>query len=96
MKGIKQLKRREKSPYKPSDLWTPIEIDLFLRYCPSRRDKCYVAMALDTSARPHELLALRIEDIHFKANPKSGVQYAEILVSGKTKTRTIPLIYSLP
>jgi integrase len=96
MKGIKQLKRREKSPYKPSDLWTPIEIDLFLRYCPSRRDKCYVAMALDTSARPHELLALRIEDIHFKANPKSGVQYAEILVSGKTKTRTIPLIYILP
>lgn len=96
MKGIRQLKRKERSRYKPSDLWTPVEIDLFLQYCPSKRDKCYVAMALDTSARPHELLALRIEDIHFKANPKTGMQYAEILVSGKTKTRTIPLIYSLP
>ena len=38
-------------------------------------------MANDTSARPHELLNLRIKDIIFKTS-ESGVQYAEIQVSG--------------
>lgn len=52
-------------------------------------------MANDTSARPHELLNLRIKDIIFKISD-SGVQYAEIQVSGKTRPRTLPLINSIP
>jgi hypothetical protein len=40
-------------------------------------------------------LGLRIKDIHFRVSTK-GIQYAEILVSGKTKTRTVPLLSSLP
>jgi len=96
MQGIKQLPKKAKTHYEPSDLWTAAEHDVFLRYCPLKRDKCFHAMARDTSARPHELMKLRIGDIKVKIEPASGRQYAEILVSGKTKPRTIPLIDSLP
>lgn len=96
MRGIKRLKRREKSPYEPADMWTSTEHAIFLRYCPSKRDKCYFAIARDTSARPSELLALRIRDIKLKIETTSGRQYAEILASGKTGSRTLPLIDSLP
>lgn len=95
MQGIKRLPRKEKSPYKPSDLWTEEEHLLFLKYCPSKRDKAFHAMANDTSARPHELLNLKIKDIVFK-RAENGIQYAEVLVSGKTKSRTLPLISSIP
>jgi integrase len=95
MKGIKRLPRQEKSAYKPSDLWTKEEHEVFLKYYPSIRDRAYHSMAYDTSARPSELLALRIGDIFFK-KAANGTQYAEILVSGKTKSRTLPLIFSLP
>jgi hypothetical protein len=60
MRGIKKLPRQEKSPFKPSDLWNTEEHGVFLKYCPSKRDVCYHAMANDTSARPSELLNLRI------------------------------------
>jgi integrase len=85
MKGIKRLPRMEKSAYKPSDLWTEEEHEVFLRYCPSIRDKLYHAMAYDTSARPNELLALRIPDIFFR-KATDGIQYAEIVVTAKTKS----------
>ena len=53
-------------------------------------------MALDTSCRPHELLNLKISEILFK-NTDDGKQYAEIVINGgKTKSRTVPLIESLP
>jgi integrase len=95
MRGIKRLPRQEKSPFKPSDLWNTEEHGVFLKYCPSKRDVCYHAMANDTSARPSELLNLRIADIVFKVS-ESGIQYAEIVVSGKTRSRTLPLISSIP
>ena len=44
--------RKEKSPYKPSDIWTKEEHAIFLKYCHEKRDKCYHSMANDTSARP--------------------------------------------
>jgi hypothetical protein len=58
MSGIKRLPRMEKSAYKPSDLWTEEEHELFLKYCPSPRDKAFHSMAYDTSARPGELVLL--------------------------------------
>jgi hypothetical protein len=54
--NIHQLKRKEKSIYKPTDLWTPEDDSLFLKYCPNTRDRCYHAMSRDSAARPHELL----------------------------------------
>ena len=93
--NIPELKRKEKSIYKPSDLWTPEDDLLFLKYCPSKRDKCYHAISRDLSARPHEILKLKIRDISFKTVP-SGRQYVEVVVNGKTGTRPIPLINSIP
>ena len=94
MENIQQLKRKEKSIYKPTDLWTAEDDLLFLKYCPSKRNKCYHAMAYDTGCRPHELLKLRIRDIVFKN--RGDRQYAEVLVNGKTGSRHIPLIDSIP
>jgi len=93
--NIPQLKRKEKSIYKPTDLWTQEDDSLFLKYCPNPKDKCYHAMSRDSACRPHELLKLRIKDVVFKlAHDKR--QYAEILVNGKTGTRHILLINSIP
>jgi hypothetical protein len=60
--NIPKLKRKEKSIYKPSDLWTPEDDLLFLKYCPNKRDRCYHAISRDLSARPHEILRLKIKD----------------------------------
>jgi integrase len=95
IQNIPQLKRKEKSIYKPTDLWTAEDDSLFLKYCPNPRDRCYHAISRDSAARPHELLKLRIKDVVFKLTPDKK-QYAEILVNGKTRTRHIPLIDSIP
>jgi integrase len=95
MRGIKQLPRKEISAYKPDDMWTNQEHAIFLKYCPNPRDRCYHAMAFDTSCRPSELLSRKISDIKFKTSSE-GIQYAEITVNGKTGCRTLPLIESIP
>lgn len=92
--NVPRLRRKEQSIYKPSDLWSAEDDFLFLKWCPSKRDKCYHAISRDLSARPHEILALKIKDIVFK-NTQSK-QYAEILVNGKTGSRHLPLIDSIP
>jgi integrase len=96
IENIPELKRKEKSIYRPTDLWTAQDDSLFLKYCPNPRDRCYHAMSRDSAVRPHELLKLRIKDVVFKLIPDSKKQYAEILVNGKTGTRHIPLIDSIP
>jgi integrase len=96
IQNILSLKRKEQSIYRPSDLWTVEDDLLFLKYCPSKRMKCYHVMSRDTSCRPHELLKLRMRDIVFKNVLGGNRQYAEVLVSGKTGSRHIPLIDSLP
>jgi integrase len=96
MNGIKQLQRKEKTLYKNSDLWIAKEHSIFLKYCPSKRDKAFHAIANDTSARPHELLNLKIKDIVFKIT-EDRKQYAELHINGgKTGSRTVPLIDSIP
>jgi integrase/recombinase XerD len=92
--NIQQLRRREQSIYKPTDLWTRQDDLLLLKHCPSIRDKCYHTISRDLSARPDEILGLKIKDIIFKNT--RGKQYAECLVNGKTGTRHLPLIDSLP
>src|SRR5918994_5857054 len=94
VENIYKLKRKEISIYKPSDIWTQKDDLLFLKYCPSKRDKCYHAVSRDLSCRPHELLKLKIRDIAFKTIGTS--QYAEVVVNGKTGRRPIPLIDSIP
>jgi integrase len=75
LENIPQLKRKEKSIYKPTDMWTEEDDSLFLKYCPRPRDRCYHAMSRDSAARPHELLRLRIKDVVFKlASDKKTVR----------------------
>jgi integrase len=92
--GIPQLKRKEVSCYKPSDLWTQDDDLVFLKWVTNKRDRCYHIMSRDLSARPHEILNLKIKDVIFKN--ANGYQYAEVLVNGKTGSRHIPLIQSIP
>ena len=94
IQNIPQLKRKEQSTYKPTDMWTAKEDALFLKYCPTKRMKCYHAVSRDTACRPHELLKLKIKDVVFKS--AANKQYAEVLVNGKTGSRHIPLIDSIP
>jgi len=95
VKNIPKYKRKEISIYKPTDLWSKEDDLLFLKYCPSKRDRCYHAISRDLSARPHEILNLRIKSIIFKSTADAK-QYAEVLVNGKTGSRHIPLIGSIP
>jgi integrase len=94
VENIPRLKRKEQSIYKPTDLWAAEDNLLFLKYCPTERMKCFHAISCDTGCRPHEILKLRIRDIAFKN--AGGKQYAEVLVNGKTGSRHIPLIDSIP
>jgi len=45
IENIPQLKRKERSIYKPTDLWVEEDDSLFLKYCPSKRIKCYHAVS---------------------------------------------------
>jgi integrase/recombinase XerD len=91
---IPKLRRKEKSCYKPSDLWSQEDDLLFLKWVTNKRNRCYHTMARDLFARPHEILGLKIKDVVFKTTGK--IQYAEVLVNGKTGSRSIPLIQSIP
>ena len=95
IEDIPMLKRREQSMYKPTDLWTLEDDLLFLKYCPNKRDRCYHAISRDMSCRPHEILRLRIRDVIFKTTT-NNYQYAEVLVNGKTGSRSTPLFNSIP
>jgi hypothetical protein len=88
--------RKEKTSYKPSDIWEVRKHTVFLKYCPYKRDRCYHALANDMSARPHEIMNLKFKEIKFNVTDK-GIHYAEVRISqGKTGPRSIILIDSLP
>ena len=96
MIGVKRLSKREKTSYKPSDIWDERDISVFLKYCPNKRDRCYYAMAFDMSARPHEILSLRIKDIKFCVTDDNK-QYVEVKIpDGKTGSRVTVLIDAIP
>lgn len=75
-------------------MWTAEDNALFLKYGPDARDRCFHAMIMDTGARPHELLRLKIKDAEFKF--EGHRKYAEIVVNGKTGERSLVLIDSIP
>jgi integrase/recombinase XerD len=54
--GIKLLKRKEISCYKPFDLWTQEDDLVFLKWVTNKRDRCYHTMARDLSARPLKIM----------------------------------------
>jgi hypothetical protein len=94
IQNLYKLERKEQSIYTPDDLWTPEEDAVFLKYCPYEVIKCYHAMSRDTSARPHELLNRRCDEVIMKM--QGGIQYGELVASGKTAQRPLPLFNSIP
>jgi hypothetical protein len=74
MTNIPSFKRKEKSIYKPTNLWTEEDDALFLKYCPNKRDKCYHTMSRDLSARPSEILNLKIKMLSLKQMECSSMQ----------------------
>lgn len=98
--GFRKIRRKEMARYAPSDLWSLEEHKTFLKYCPSTKIKAYHAMALDTSARPHELLKLKIKDLKERIIPATKDRPNEcvifqFLVKGKTGTRGLALTDSM-
>lgn len=64
IRGISSIRRKEQSIYKPDDLWTLDDDHLFLGYCSDKRIRCYHVIARDTSARPSEILKLRVRELN--------------------------------
>ncbi len=95
MQNIGRLKRREETTYKPKDTWTLEDDLLFLKYCPSKRDRCFHMMARDTGTRTYELLKLKIKDVVLTQKEESGQWYAEVVVNGKTGSRSLAMLYSI-
>jgi integrase len=77
-KGGKKRKR-----YGPGDMWDLDDNEVFLKYCPDLRIKGYHALAIDTGARPHELLNLTIENIIWPPNGEPPL----FTLNGKTGPR---------
>lgn len=100
MQNIPPIKRKETSIYKPTDLWTEEDDELFYRHCPYPRDRCWHAVARDTGCRPHEMLKMKIKDVVVQQlqDSKTGQTYqiARITVNGKTGTRHVRLYHSYP
>ncbi len=76
----KKLPRKEKTSYKPSDIWEAREHAVFLKYCSYKRDRCYHALANDMSAKPGEILNLKVKDIKFSVTDE-GIYYAEVRIT---------------
>ena len=86
MPYIPKMKRKEKT-YRPEDMWTIEESELFFKYCPDSRIVCYHSIANATGARPQEILDLTIGDIIW---PSDGTA-PYFTVKGKTGQRTLKI-----
>jgi len=95
MDNIPQIKCREISKYKPTDLWTEEDDALFYKYRVSVRDRCGHAVSRGTGCRTHELLKLKIKDVVIQ-ELENDVHVAKITVNVKTGTRNVRLSNSHP
>jgi integrase len=86
--GLKKAKPKggkRKKVFGPKDLWDEEDNEIFFKYCPDARIKGYHGLAIDTGARPHELLQLKMQDVVW---PPDG-QGPKLQLNGKTGPRTV-------
>ena len=88
---------KPKSPIKSRDKWDDQDFATALKYLEGNpRLACYIAVARDMSARPDEILQLRLKDIdHAIKITSDGSEYARIQVgrhSKKKMPRGVPLV----
>ena len=70
-----------------------------MNYCEDPRIACYHSIAIETGARPGELLELRLGDVKVQKAPSTGKVYASFEVGryGKTrKARTVSISDAIP
>lgn len=66
---VLQTKKGSKTPIKQKDIWDDKDTAIFLKYCTDNpRHRFYHALAYQTSARPSELLQLKIGDIEIQTD----------------------------
>jgi integrase len=90
--GNNATKKRLKSPIKEEHIWHDEDVHIFLKYCTENaRLRFYHALAFETSARPGELLRLRIKDINVQPSEDGSKQGALMEVGryGKKETGRI-------
>jgi integrase len=91
-------KKGPKSPVKPEDLWDAEDDVIFFKYCKHNpRLRFYHALAIDTLARPCELLPLKIKDIKIDRS-NEGKFYVRLRVGlyGKVEeSRPVPMHNSI-
>lgn len=63
-------------------LWTPEEHAVFLKHCEDLRLACFHAMALETGARPGELLDVKLGDIKVGTVSSTGKRVCEFRIGG--------------
>lgn len=96
IKNITIMPKPELTNVEAKDLWTAEEDRIFLKYCLDPRISWYHAASDDTSCRPGELLTKRFSDVKIKVHNGKVFGEVEIGRGGKTKSRVVPLIRSLP
>jgi integrase len=95
-KVVIQSRKGSKSPIESKDIWDDKDVAVFLRHCTENpRLRFYHALAYETSARPGELLRLRIEDIADNIQPAADEEDGKLCALidigryGKTKESRI-------
>ena len=74
----------------PEDILNEDEVMKLLESATNVRDRAIIALLFDTGIRAGELLTLRKKDLDMEGNP------AHITVMGKTGSRRIPIMFSVP
>jgi len=83
---IKNKKPLRDSPYDNNDIWQLDEVLTIVGYEPELRNQAIITLLWDLDARPHEITALKIKDIHLNE------QYGEGTIPSNTKTGGGPIL----
>lgn len=101
LKGVTNMwviKNEKYTAVEPGDLWYPEDDVIFLKYCKHNpRLRFYHALAIETGARPIELLQLKIKDIKIEKGSR-GELYSRLRVGrfGKMEeSRPVPMHQSI-
>lgn len=87
--------KRNKDRKLPEELLSPKEIKKLVQVADNFRDKAIIILLYETAARKGEFLQLKIKHIDITEDKKK--KYAFITIpKGKTDSRKLPIIYSLP
>lgn len=93
---IKDIRiKKDKTAKLPEELLTVQEIKQMVKVADTFRDKALIMLLYETAARKGEFLRLKIKHLEILSNKDKKFGFVTIPM-GKTTSRKIPLIYSLP